>query len=126
MSREELRFEEEFEGKVNSIIERGIFVQLTEYYCKRFVPFETMSERFELGEDSLVVTGRRSGMKLQMGNKLRVQIVSADIDSCRIKKVLVEDGADERSNSRNVNFDTRTNKENKAPRRAKKKGLYLG
>ncbi len=117
---------EEFDGKVNGVIDRGIFVQLTENYCEGFVPFETMSDRFELGENRLVATGRRSGMKLQMGTKLRVQIVSADPDSRRIEMALVEDGADERSNLRNVNLDTRTKKENKTPRRAKKKASTKG
>jgi len=80
-----------------------------------------MSDRFELGENRLVATGRRSGMKLQMGTKLRVQIVSADPDSRRIEMALVEEERDSKSETRDKNLDTRTKKENKTPRRAKKK-----
>lgn len=112
---------DEFDGKVNGVIDRGIFVQLSDNYCEGFVPFETMSDRFELGENRLVATGRRSGLKLQMGTKLRVQIVSADPDTRRIEMALVEEDRKDGSSPRNKKVDTRTKKENKTPRRAKKK-----
>ncbi len=81
---------EEFVGTVNGVIDRGIFVALTENYCEGFVPFETMEDRYELGADRLVATGRRSGRKLQMGAEVRVQIVSADLDTRRIEMSLIE------------------------------------
>jgi len=112
---------EEFAGKVNGVIDRGIFVQLSDNYCEGFVPFETMSDRFELGQNRLVATGRRSGLKLQMGTKVRVQIVSADPDTRRIEMGLVEEERKEGAAPRGKNQDTRTKKENKTPRRAKKK-----
>ena len=81
---------EEFAGTVNGVIERGVFVQLDDNYCEGFVPFETMEERYDLGAARLVATGRRSGRKLQMGSAVRVQIVSADLDTRRIEMGLVE------------------------------------
>lgn len=80
---------EEFEGAITGVIERGVFVQLTDNYCEGFVPFSQMEERYELGQDRLVATSR-SGKKLQMGSKVRVQIVSADPDTRRIEMALVE------------------------------------
>ena len=92
---------EEFEGTVNGVIERGIFVQLDANYCEGFVPFETMRERYDLGANRLIATARRSGRKLQMGSAVRVQIVSADLDTRRIEMSLVEEeksGGDATSN----------------------------
>ena len=82
---------EEFEGTVNGVIDRGIFVQLDANYCEGFVPFDTMSDRYELGANRLIATGKRSGRKLQMGSAVRVQIVSADLDTRRIEMSLVEE-----------------------------------
>ena len=53
-----------------------------------------------------------------MGLKVRVQIVSADPDSRRIEMALVEEDSNASLAKRQ---DTRTKKENKTPRRAKKK-----
>ncbi len=80
---------EEFDGTVAGIIERGVFVSLIDNYCEGFVPFQHMDERYELGADRLVATAVKSGSKLQMGSNVRVQIVSADLDSRRIEMSLV-------------------------------------
>lgn len=84
---------DEFAGTVNGVIERGVFVQLDDNYCEGFVPFETMQDRYDLGNARLVATGKRSGRKLQMGSAVRVQIVSAELDSRRIEMSLVEEEA---------------------------------
>ncbi len=83
---------EEFEGKVNGVIDRGVFVQLDDNYCEGMVPFEHMEERFELGADRLVATGKRTGRKLQMGTGVRVRIVSAEPATRRIEMQLVNIG----------------------------------
>ncbi len=80
---------EEFDGTIAGVIERGVFVSLVDNYCEGFVPFQHMDERYELGADRLVATAVKSGSKLQMGSNVRVQIVSADLDSRRIEMSLV-------------------------------------
>jgi ribonuclease R len=86
---------EVFDGTVNGVIERGVFVQLTDNYCEGFVPFETMDDRFSLGPNRLIATGKHTGKKLQMGTPVRVQIVNADLDNRRIEMALLNDDEDQ-------------------------------
>ena len=114
---------EHFEGTVNGVIERGVFVQLDDNYCEGFVPFETMSDRYELDAARLVATGRKSGRKLQMGSAVTVQIVSADPDTRRIEMALVEDAdAGDSSGSADSNGQGRGAAENGSAQKAKAEG----
>ena len=106
---------EEFEGTVNGVIERGIFVQLDANYCEGFVPFETMSDRYDLGPARLIATGRRSGRKLQMGSAVRVQIVSADLDTRRIEMALIEETKEDKPSGRST-ASAKTRSSRRTPR----------
>ncbi len=81
---------EVFVGVVTGMIERGIFVQLTDIFAEGMVSFSRCPEPFQLETSRLKATGMRSGKILKIGQIVRVQIVDADLENRRIDMRLVE------------------------------------
>ncbi|MEM9990811.1 MAG: ribonuclease R [Bacteroidota bacterium] len=80
-----------FDGVISGIIDRGIFVETVGSKCEGMIPFETMSEPFEVGAGRLKVTGRRSNKVMKMGDSIKVCIVGANLEKRRIEMELVEE-----------------------------------
>ena len=80
-----------FDGLVSGMIDRGIFVELKESKCEGFIGFNTFEEPFELPASRLKAIGRRSGRVIKMGDKLRVKILSTDLERKRIEMEIVND-----------------------------------
>lgn len=81
---------ETFEGVISGMIDRGIFVETVGSKCEGMIPFDTMSEPFEVGTGRLSATGRISGDVLKMGDTIKVRIIGADLDRRRIDMEFVE------------------------------------
>lgn len=81
---------EEFDGVISGMIDRGIFVKLQDSLVEGMVAFDRMDERFELAESRLKAFGKKSKRTLAMGEKVRVRIVSADLDTKQVEMSLVE------------------------------------
>lgn len=77
-----------FEGRISGIIDRGIFVELTESRCEGMVAFETLDEGFDVAESRLRAVGRRSGRVLKMGTLIQVRIESVELDRRQIEMSL--------------------------------------
>lgn len=80
---------QEFTGKVSGLIERGIFTELDDNHVEGFIAFEEMDEPFVLAASRLKVMGRRSGITLSMGDRIRVRIESAELSSKRVQMSFV-------------------------------------
>ncbi len=78
-----------FEGQVNGMIEKGIFIELTENFCEGMVPFSTMDEPFFL-ESRYKAIGHNTGKVFKMGDVVKVKIVDADLAKRQIEMILVE------------------------------------
>lgn len=81
---------ETFPGVVSGIAEFGIFVALTDSRCEGMIPFERLSDHFEMAAGRLSVRGQRSGMVIKMGDEIKVRVTEADIARRRIEMDLVE------------------------------------
>jgi ribonuclease R len=81
---------EEFDGVISGMIERGIFVKLKDSLVEGMVTFDRLDEPFELAESRLKAFGKRSKKILAMGEKVRVRIVSADIDTKQVEMSFVD------------------------------------
>jgi ribonuclease R len=81
---------ETFDGVVNGMIERGIFIELAESKCEGMVSFSTFNEPFEIEQGRLKAVGLRSKRVIRMGDKVRVTVVRADMDRKTIEFVLAE------------------------------------
>jgi len=80
---------EEFDGQVSGMIERGIFVEISESNSEGFIPFDTMEERYAFGDSKLFVKSKESGHTIKMGDPIRVRLVRADLDDRKIDLELV-------------------------------------
>jgi ribonuclease R len=80
---------EEFDGVVSGMMERGIFIELKDTKCEGMVPFQSMSDRFELEPSRLKAKGEFSGDIIKMGDAVRVRILSADLTKRQIEMELV-------------------------------------
>lgn len=75
---------EEFDGIVSGFSDRGVFIELEGNHCEGMVNFNTMEETFELADSRLFMLGKRSGIRVKMGDKVRVKIIEADLTRRRI------------------------------------------
>lgn len=82
---------EEFDGVVSGMIDRGLFVKLVDSLVEGMVGFNTMDEPYELSESRLKAHGKKSKRIITMGQRLRVRILSADMESKQVEMELVED-----------------------------------
>ena len=79
-----------FTGKISSISHFGIFVTLDDIYIDGLVHISDLGEDyFNYRADLLAMIGEKSGVRFNMGDSVRVQVVRADLDTCRIDLTLV-------------------------------------
>lgn len=75
---------EEFVGLVSGMIERGVFIELTETKAEGFIPFTGFKEKYTF--ISRYKANSRNGKKsLRMGDKINVKVTSTDLDSRQIE-----------------------------------------
>ena len=79
----------EFEGYVNGIIDRGMFIELKGNKCEGMLGFELFDESFEIADSRLFAKGKRTGTIYKMGDTIKVVILSADLDKRQIEMGLV-------------------------------------
>jgi len=81
---------EEFEGKVNGLIENGIFVEIRTPFVEGFIHRDTLSDFFIFNEERMTFTGKRSRKTFKIGDQIRVRVARADIEKRTIDFVWVD------------------------------------
>ena len=83
------RIGEEFDGTIASVVPFGIFVALDSVYVEGLVHVSELGEDY-FQYDSLKhqMLGERSGQRFRLGDRVRVRLVRADLESGRIDFVL--------------------------------------
>jgi ribonuclease R len=77
---------EDFEGKVNGMTEKGMFIQLWHPYCEGMVSVDTMKDDwYEFNDERMAMVGRRKKKTFQIGTKVKVKVVKVDFDSRRVE-----------------------------------------
>lgn len=79
-----------FVGVISGMIERGIFVELVDNFCEGMVDFKSMRQSYTIDESRLFATGNISNHRLNMGDKITVRIVGADLSKRTIDMELAE------------------------------------
>jgi ribonuclease R len=74
------RIGEELEGTIRNIIDKGIFIELTESQADGMVRFDDFDEPFDVHSSQIKATGMRSGLVLRIGDRIKVSILSVDMD----------------------------------------------
>lgn len=80
----------EFDGIITGVIPKGIFVEMTDNKCEGMVSVDLLGEEDFVFEEKFVrLVGTRSRKRYQLGDKVKVKILSADIILRRIDLDLV-------------------------------------
>jgi ribonuclease R len=80
-----------FEGKVNGLTEKGMFIQLWHPYCEGMVTVDGMKDDFyQFNEERMVLYGRKKRRTFTIGMKVMIQVVSVDLDARRVEFMLVD------------------------------------
>ena len=83
---------EEFEGKVNGLTEKGMFIQLWHPYCEGMVPVDTMKDDwYEFNDERMAMVGRRKKRTFQIGTKVTIRVVKVDFDARRVEFELIDE-----------------------------------
>jgi len=85
------RIGEEFDGTIAAVVPFGVFVALDAVYVEGLVHVSELGEDyFQYDNVKHQMLGERSGKRYRLGDRLRVKLVKADLESGRIDFVLAE------------------------------------
>ena len=83
------RIGEEFDGTISAVVPFGVFVALDTVYVEGLVHVSELGEDyFQFDAVKHQMLGERSGQRYRLGDRLRVRLVRADLESGRIDFVL--------------------------------------
>ncbi|MDD3033483.1 MAG: ribonuclease R [Bacteroidales bacterium] len=86
----------EFEGNVSGVTEWGMFVELAETKIEGLVALRDIKEDYlEYNEDSMSLTGKRSGKRFTLGDKVRVKVDRANLEQKQLDFILIWDKTEE-------------------------------
>jgi ribonuclease R len=73
---------EEFEGVISGVASFGFWVETIEHKCEGMVSISSLAEydEFRLVETDYSLVGMRSGRKFRMGDKVRIQVIAANLE----------------------------------------------
>lgn len=84
------RIGEEFEVIISGVTKFGMFVSLIEMPIEGMVPLKNLTDDYYiLKEDDFTIIGRKYNRRYRLGDKIRVRLVTADIENLRIDFDLV-------------------------------------
>ncbi len=89
------RVGEEFSGSISSVVPFGIFVALDEVFVEGLVHVSELgTDYFHFDEAAHVMLGERTGKRYRLSDRVRVQVVRADLETNKIDFRLVETKAE--------------------------------
>ncbi|MGV3656299.1 MAG: ribonuclease R family protein, partial [Chitinophagaceae bacterium] len=73
---------EEFDGIISGVAAFGFWVETVEHKCEGMVSITSLAEydEFMLVQEDYMLVGHRSGRKFRMGDKVRIKVVSANLE----------------------------------------------
>jgi ribonuclease R len=87
------KINEEFDGVISAVVSFGVFVALNEVFVEGLVHVSELgSDYFHFDAARHQMIGERTGKRYRLGDKVRVRVVSVDIETSRIDFALVEEG----------------------------------
>jgi ribonuclease R len=81
---------EEFEGVISGMIDRGFFVELPDSKAEGLVDFKYLDDAYTVEEGNLRATGRRYKRQFRMGDRVKIRVVSVDLQRRQIEMELAE------------------------------------
>ncbi len=88
------RIGEEFAGTISAVTAFGIFVALDEVYVEGLVHVSELgADYFQFDAIKHQMLGERTGQRFRLGDRVRVKLVRADLESNRIDFVMAQEGS---------------------------------
>ena len=85
---------DEFDGTISGVTSFGLFVTLDELYVDGLVHISDLGrDYFQFDAQRHLLRGERSGVRYQLGGRVRVRVVRVNLEQAKIDFVLVEEGA---------------------------------
>jgi ribonuclease R len=82
---------DEFEGTVSGVAGFGLFVTLDELFIDGLVHISDLgSDYFQYDQQRHLLRGERTGVRYQLGARVKVRVVRVDIETAKIDFVLVD------------------------------------
>jgi ribonuclease R len=81
---------EEFEGIISGMIERGFFVELPDSKAEGLVEFKYLDDTYTVEEGNLRAIGRRYKKQFKMGDRVKIRVVSVDLQKRQIEMELAD------------------------------------
>lgn len=83
-----------FEGKISGMTNFGLFVTLDGIHIDGLVHISDLGEDyFNFRPEIMAIEGERSGIRFNMGDKVSVRVVRADLDTSKIDLTLISGGS---------------------------------
>jgi len=80
---------EVYEGIVSGMIERGVFIELSESKAEGFIPFDAMKTKYFMEDGRYKAVSRNKKKTIKMGDKIKVKVVSTDLKNRQIELKMV-------------------------------------
>ena len=81
---------ETFDGSISSIVNFGLFVCLEDFFVEGLVRFQEMTSYWEADELGLFAVNRRTGLKLKIGDRLKVLIKASNVSTGQVDLKLIQ------------------------------------
>jgi ribonuclease R len=88
------KINEEFDGVISAVVSFGVFVALNEVFVEGLVHVTELGQdyyHFDAARHQML--GERTGKRFRLGDKVRIRVVSVDIETSRIDFALVDENA---------------------------------
>jgi ribonuclease R len=83
---------DEFEGTVSGVAGFGLFVTLDELFIDGLVHISDLgNDYYQYDQQRHLLRGERSGVRFQLGARVKVRVVRVDIETSKIDFVLVDE-----------------------------------
>ncbi len=80
-----------FDGVVSGLTEWGIYVEIVENKCEGMVSIKGIGDDFyEFDQEEYMIVGRESGRKFEIGDEIKIEVVSANLSRRQLDYKLVE------------------------------------
>jgi len=78
------RIGKELDGIIRNIIDKGVFIELTESQAGGMIRFDNFDEPFDVHSSQIKATGIRTGLVLRIGDQIKVSVSSVDMDKKQV------------------------------------------
>lgn len=113
---------EEFDGIISSVAKFGVFVLLRQFDIDGLIKVEELgNDMFLYDADNMILSGKRSGFKYSIGDTLKIQVASCDVNLGQINFVLKEKPAQLVGSRHDSRDDRKSDRRNRDDRKGGEK-----